>query len=198
MTLSRRIAAAVIAASVVSVIAAGCGSSDDAPPESSAVSEPAAGAGGGAPVMQPDASASSAPHDPEAALDEQVRVAEGTIRRGLEAMFTWYPGTDTSPADAIGRATRYLTADMAKTSESGQPTLQWTRWKKAGANVIATTDIQADESDQADSMTQIRRVVAIVQHVDAGSGAPEAQPPITSWVTASQTSGGWRISAMSF
>lgn len=198
MTLRQRTIDAVIAASAVCLIAAGCSPEDHAPVPSSASTEPHVIAGDGAPVMQPEAAPSTSPDDPKRILADQVRAAEQTIRRGLEAMFTWYPSTDKSPADAIGRATRYLTADMAKTSNSSNPTLQWTRWKEAGASVIAAADIQADEPDQKDSATQVKRVVAIVQHVDTGRGAPTSEPPITAWVTASQTSGGWRISAMAF
>lgn len=200
--LAGRVRRSVMVAAVCSAIVGwvvGCSSGEDAPVSSSSVAVAADDGGGEAIGAVPATTLPSTVSAEQAALESAVYDAEQTIRRGAEAMFTWYPATDTSPADAVVRAARYLTVRMA-TPDGGGVRLPagWAQWKTQQATVLATVEIRADEPDEPDSATRIKRVITITQRVDIGRGAPVAQSPVTSWVTAIRTSAGWRISDMRF
>lgn len=124
--------------------------------------------------------------------------ALGVIVTALETIFTWYPATDTSSADAFTRAVPYLTPTLAEQADSRSergPGLRWQQWADAGAQVRAYAAVVAAEHEP-DTDTHVHRLVMVTQEVTA-DGA-ELEPPMNLTVRASavSTPQGWRVDTL--
>ncbi|MFI7666184.1 hypothetical protein [Nocardia sp. NPDC049526] len=128
------------------------------------------------------------------------KTAIETITSGLQTMFTWHPGADTSRLDAFRRATPWLTdkfaATSTTTSERG-PGVQWDQWARARSTVEATVLILGTEHG-ADTDQRIDRLAMITQDVKAPGGTVVDSIDLTAKVTLQRSGRDWRIDSVEF
>lgn len=117
----------------------------------------------------------------------------------LTTVFSWNPGTDRSPADAVGRALPQLTGtareDAQATSGPVRPISQWSQWAEQKILVVATAPTETMRSvpiaDGADTVTLFAPVTQFLQPV---SGAATGYAKFTVRVTLDKVSGHWLVS----
>lgn len=128
------------------------------------------------------------------------KAAIETITSGLQAMFTWHPGPDTSRRDAFRRATPWLSDNFAATATTTSdrgPGVQWDEWARTRATVEATVLILGTEHG-ADTDQRIDRLAMITQDVKAPNGTVIDSIDLTAKVTLQRADGGWRIDSIEF
>lgn len=137
---------------------------------------------------------------PKAPTAEEVAAAEYTMLAATQAMFTWYPTVDASPADAYQRAAPALRGDMRPGFNSitdGAAAL-WPRWRKDKLTLTAAAQF-APGSQATNSPGQIERSVVVIQTVIFPDGKVDTSREFKiDRVVASYGNDGWKVDAINF
>ncbi|MGC5027999.1 hypothetical protein ACLQ3K_24860 [Tsukamurella sp. DT100] len=121
----------------------------------------------------------------------------------LTTMFSWTPGTDRSPADAVGRALPQLTgtarANAEATSGPVRPISQWSQWAEQKTLVVATAPTETMTSVPISAGPNTVTLFApVTQFLQPVSGAATGYAKFTVRVTLEQVSGHWLVSNYTF
>lgn len=122
------------------------------------------------------------------------------IANAVQTMFTWNPTRDASPNAAFQRAAIYLSDDLAKQADNApepRPGSQWEQWRIDDATIAAQAYFVADETPP-NSDAQLHRVVVILQSAMTPDHRLIDEIRHTAWVTANNSSDGWRVTSIEF
>lgn len=124
----------------------------------------------------------------------QNSVLADVVTSWLTAVYSWQPGSDRSPTDALIRARQWATGTLADPDPprvSTRPDPQWQAWRSSGDVVTATIDDLDVIKQSPITATASARVSQIALHTD-GDSTP--LPKLTVTVSLKQLeSGDWKV-----